>query len=53
MPPCAAAGQGQESLRSLLPGWVGWVTFQLLVVVLVCMIWRGRRLGRLVPEPLP
>jgi hypothetical protein len=43
----------QHSLRSVLPGWVGWVTLQLLVVVGVCMVWRGRRLGRLVPEPLP
>ncbi len=53
VPPGAVAGQGQQSLPSVLPGWVGWVTLQLLVVVLVCMLWRGRRLGRLVPEPLP
>jgi hypothetical protein len=46
-------GSGQRSLTSQLPGWVGWVALQLLVVVGVCMIWRGRRLGRLVPEPLP
>ncbi|MFL6099374.1 MAG: DUF4350 domain-containing protein [Actinomycetales bacterium] len=45
--------EGQESLRSLLPRWVGWVVLQLFLVVAVCMLWRGRRLGRLVPEPLP
>lgn len=44
---------GQQSLSSLLPPWVGWVVLQLFVVVVVCMLWRGRRLGRLVPEPLP
>ena len=48
-----ADGSGQRSLTSLLPGWVGWVALQLLLVVGVCMLWRGRRLGRLVPEPLP
>jgi hypothetical protein len=53
VPPGSAAAGGQQTLRSVLPGWVGWVTLQLFVVVLVCMLWRGRRLGRLVPEPLP
>lgn len=43
----------RRSLTSLLPSWVGWVTLQLLVVTGICMVWRGRRLGRLVPEPLP
>ena len=43
----------QHSLSSLLPTWVGWVVLQLAVVTLLCMVWRGRRLGRLVPEPLP
>jgi Domain of unknown function (DUF4350) len=52
-PSGAAVVAQQHSLRSVLPGWVGWVTLQLLVVVGVCMVWRGRRLGRLVPEPLP
>lgn len=47
------ATAGQESLSSLLPRWVGWVVLQLFLVVAVCMLWRGRRLGRLVPEPLP
>jgi hypothetical protein len=43
----------QHSLGSLLPSWVRWAVLQLFLVVAVCMIWRGRRLGRLVPEPLP
>lgn len=47
-----AAGE-QQSLSSLLPRWVGWTVLQLFAVVVVCMLWRGRRLGRLVPEPLP
>jgi Domain of unknown function (DUF4350) len=47
-----AAGQ-ESSLSSLLPRWVGWVVLQLFVVVGICMLWRGRRLGRLVTEPLP
>jgi hypothetical protein len=42
-----------SSLSSVLPRWVGWVALQLLLVVLVVMVWRGRRLGRLVTEPLP
>jgi hypothetical protein len=37
----------------LLPGWVPLVTWQLVLVALAAMWWRGRRLGRLVPEPLP
>ena len=41
------------SLRSLLPPWILpglWLGFVTLVVV---VIWRGRRLGPLVTEPLP
>ncbi len=37
----------------LLPPWVSLVLLQLFLVVLAAMWWRGRRLGRLVPEPLP
>jgi hypothetical protein len=53
VPSAEFVGGQQHSLTSLLPGWVGWVALQLLLVTLVCMLWRGRRLGRLVPEPLP
>ena len=41
------------SLRDLLPRGVLWALAQLAVALLVAMLWRGRRLGRLVPEPLP
>jgi hypothetical protein len=43
----------RRSLLSLLPPWVGPVTLQLFVAALVAIVWRARRLGRLVPEPLP
>lgn len=44
---------GQPSLTSLMAPWVRWVTLQLLVVALVAMLWRARRLGGVVREPLP
>ena len=45
--------QGQQSLTSLLPHAV-WPTLGALVVlVLAIALWRGRRLGRVVVEPLP
>jgi Domain of unknown function (DUF4350) len=46
-------GGGGPDLLSLLPPWVGWVSLQLLVTALVAMIWRARRFGPLVREPLP
>jgi hypothetical protein len=53
--PLEPAGSGQQhpSLTELLPDWVLWVLLQLLVTVVVVILWRARRLGRLVPEPLP
>jgi hypothetical protein len=51
--PGSAAGQGERSLTDLLPHQLGWVVGQLVVVLLVVMLWRGRRLGRLVTDPLP
>ncbi|GAB2682335.1 DUF4350 domain-containing protein [Thalassiella azotivora] len=41
------------TLSELLPPWVGPVALQLLLVGLVLALWRGRRLGPLVAEPLP
>lgn len=41
------------SLRDLLPPWAGAVGLQLLLVAAAAGVWRGRRLGRLVTEPLP
>ena len=37
----------------LLPPWTRAVGLQLLLVAAVAGLWRGRRLGRLVTEPLP
>lgn len=51
--PTSEPGQQQRSLTDLLPDQVGWVAAQLLVVLLVVVLWRARRLGRLVTEPLP
>lgn len=47
------SGHGEASLLDLLPRQVGWVLGQLLLVLLVVVLWRSRRLGRLVTEPLP
>jgi hypothetical protein len=41
------------SLLDLTPAWVRWATLQLAVALTVAMLWRGRRLGQLVTEPLP
>ena len=40
-------------LGDLLPPWAGALLVQLGVVVVVCALWRGRRLGPLVSEDLP
>ena len=41
------------SLTDLMPGWVPVIGLELLLVAAVGALWRGRRLGRLVTEPLP
>ena len=41
------------ALGDLLPRGALVVAFQLLLVVLALALWRGRRLGRVVTEPLP
>jgi hypothetical protein len=46
-------GAGQKSVSELLPRGVGLAALQLVVVVLLLALWRGRRLGPLVVEPLP
>ncbi len=48
----SAEGEG-TGLRALLPGWVWLVAVQLAVTVLLVALWRGRRLGPVVVEPLP
>ena len=41
------------STVDLLPHWVPWVLGQALLATFVALLWRGRRLGRIVTEPLP
>jgi hypothetical protein len=48
-----SVGPERRTVGDLLPDWVFWVVFQLAVVIAVTILWRARRLGRLVPEPLP
>lgn len=47
------AAQEPAGLLALRPGWTGPVAILLAAAVAVTITWRGRRLGRLVPEPLP
>lgn len=47
------AGLEGTPLSELLPGWVAPVGWQLGIAALFVAWWRGRRLGRVVPEPLP
>jgi len=49
----AAVVPGSPSTAELLPQWVGPVALQLALVAGLAVVWRARRLGRLVPEPLP
>lgn len=44
---------GTQSLGDLLPPWVGLAVLQLCIGVVVLALWRGRRLGPVVEEPLP
>ena len=39
--------------EALIPKWIGPGSALVAVAFLGVMLWRGRRLGRLVPEPLP
>lgn len=41
------------SFTELLPPWATLAGLQLLLAVAAAAVWRGRRLGRLVTEPLP
>jgi hypothetical protein len=52
--PDPGAGPGdQTSLFDILPGWVEPVLWQLLLAGVLLALWRGRRLGPVVTEPLP
>lgn len=54
-PPLTAAARpaGPRSFASLVPLTAYLVAIQLLFALLLAAIWRARRLGRLVTEPLP
>lgn len=47
------SADAEPTLTDLLPRWVPWLAAQLVVVLAFVVLWRSRRLGRLVPEPLP
>lgn len=47
------ATDGTTPLTHLLPGRLGWALLQGTIAVALLMLWRARRLGRVVPEPLP
>lgn len=49
----ADTAPASTAARSPWPRWVGPATWSLVVTVLLLMLWRGRRLGRIVPEQLP
>jgi hypothetical protein len=49
----APASGDEESLTGLIdPGW-RWAALQLAIAAALAAIWRARRLGPVVPEPLP
>lgn len=51
--PLEQSGSTPAPTLSLLPDWVFWALVQLGLVSAIAIAWRARRLGRLVPEPLP
>ena len=52
-PAQAAADSERHGLFDLLPDRVLWATFQLFIAVVLLALWRGRRIGPVVAEPLP
>lgn len=51
--PSAADRSQQKSLTDLIPDGWKFGAFQLGVAAVLIALWRARRLGRVVPEPLP
>jgi hypothetical protein len=51
--PLRTAPDGNASLSALLPSWVRWVVVQACLALLLALLWRARRLGPVVREPLP
>ena len=52
-PGADAAGSGSASVWDLFPSGAYRVFWSLLAVAALIAVWRGRRLGGVVPEPLP
>jgi Domain of unknown function (DUF4350) len=53
LPGPSELGTQTPTLSDLVPTWIWWAIAQLAVGLLVALVWRARRLGRLVVEPLP
>lgn len=51
--PFEAGVEQPKGITELAPPWVRFVVLQLAVAAVLAMVWRGRRFGRLVTEPLP
>jgi len=51
--PSDVPASAQQSFYDLVPGGVGWALVQLGIAVLLLALWRARRLGAVVVEPLP
>ena len=51
--PAPGAAEQDEATTSILPGWVLPALLQLLLAGVLLALWRGRRLGPPVVEPLP
>jgi len=49
----AGTESGGASLTDMIPDRVTWIVWQLIVVVVLVAVWRGRRVGPLVAERLP
>lgn len=52
-PTQSPADREHKGLFELLPNRLLWAVLQLIVVVILVALWRGRRLGPVVAEPLP
>lgn len=52
-PAGSASGDEVQGLFTLLPDGVYWGLLQLVIAAVVAMVWRGRRLGPVITEPLP
>jgi hypothetical protein len=53
LPGADAHGNGPPSIWLVLPGWTPRAVMWALLVGLLLALWRGRRLGPIVAEPLP